>query len=86
MEKAKTKMSSNTLYIEPIEYKIEKIIGKRIKDNQVYYLISYNDADTHEDEWVNAGELKNYKKLINDFENADFWVEISPKRIEDVIF
>ena len=71
---------------EPTEYNIEKIIGKRIKDGQVYYLVSYDSVDTHEDEWINAHELKNYKKLIDDFENADFWVENSPKRREDVIF
>ena len=31
-------------------------------------------------------QIKNTKKLINDFENGDFWVEISPKTGEDVTF
>ena len=33
----------------------------------------------------NVHELNKYEKLIKDFEDADFWVEISSKRREDVI-
>ena len=64
---------------------INKLIGKKILDNEVYYLVTYKESEIYEDTWVNESQLENHKHLITDYENADFWIEISPKRGEGVI-
>ena len=64
---------------------LNKIIGKKILNNEVYYLVTYKENEMYEDTWVNESQLENHKHLIKDYENADFWVEISPKRGEGVI-
>ena len=71
---SKNKDDVQDIIEESNEYKVGKIIGKRAKNGQFYYLVSYDNTHTRKDEWVNIHELVNYKKLIDAFENADFWV------------
>jgi hypothetical protein len=52
-------------YIKEGKYKVEKILEKRKKGNSYEYLVKW--VGYEEPDWQPAKNLKNQKKMVNDF-------------------
>ena len=52
------------------EWKVSQMLNKRIKKNEIEYLIEWIDSSFYENSWKSMKHLKNAQKAIDNFEHA----------------
>ena len=50
------------------EFEVERVVGKRLRRNNVEYLVAWKGYSHYDQTWEPAANLENAKEAINEFE------------------